>query len=49
MPALFTSSDSGVERSLPLPVSLLSKVFGQDAQGNLYICGGNLTQQGKRL
>ena len=30
---------AGVESTLPLPVTILSHYFGQDAEGDLYICG----------
>ncbi len=37
--------ESGVERTLPLPVQVVAPHFGQDAQGNLYVCGGVVAQE----
>ncbi len=36
--------EAGVERTLPLPVAVASQQLGQDAEGNLYICGGLIGQ-----
>ena len=37
--------ESGVERTLPLPVQVVAPNFGQDAQRNLYVCGGVVAQE----
>ncbi len=40
---------SGVERVVPLPFAEVGSGFGEDAQGNLYVCGGPTEQQSDTL